>query len=346
MNLQTVLGKPLTPPYDVVLAHEHLNIDIRCWADTEHPLFERLADQKVDQATLAEVRKNPFACLDNLVLDEEHVMLRELRDLVGTKTLLIDVTPDHLGGDVDRLARLSRLSGVDVIRGCGAYIERSWPETFQSYDEQQFAERILSQFKAPNPPAVIGEIGTSAPMTAAERRSLAGAALAQAVLDVPLYVHLHPWEPDAPAALDVVEAHGGDLARTVLCHMDVTAPPAIDRIEDLLRRGCFVAFDIWGDEDVYGDVAMPRDVDRARATADLVSRGWGARLLHSHDICTKSQLRNFEGPGFAHVPANVPSLLRQAGLTDDEIARQLAINALSLLGLDEGHPVEAGGIRR
>jgi phosphotriesterase-related protein len=256
------------------------------------------------------------------------------------------VTPDHLGGDVDQLARLSRMSGVDVIRGCGAYIERSWPEAFHSFDEQQFAEHILNQFETARPPAVIGEIGTSAPMTAAERRSLAGAALAQAELDVPLYVHLHPWEPDAHAAIDLVEAHGGDLARTVLCHMDVTAPSAIDMIEDLLRRGCFVAFDIWGDEDIYGDVEMPADVDRARATADLVSRGWSARLLHSHDICTKSQLRKFGGPGFAHLPAKVPSLFRQAGLTDDDIERQLATNALSLLGLGEDHPVEAGGIGR
>ena len=333
MSPVTVLGEPLTADYDVVLAHEHLLIDIRAWADTEHALYQQLAHRPVDESSLPEVRQNPFACLDNLVLDDEEVAFQELSHLSGTRALVVDVTPDHLGGRPEQLARLSERTGVDIVRGCGAYVQESWPDDFADLTAEQFADRIRAQFDTDRPPAVIGEIGTGSPVTPAESRSLAGAARAQADLDVPLYVHLHPWQPDALAALDLVERSGGNLERTVLCHLDVTTPQRIDQTERLLRRGCYVAFDIWGDEFVYGDVAMPTDVARAAATAELVARGWGHRLVHSQDVCTKSQLRRWGGPGYSHIPERLPSLLGDAGLSAEEIGRQLARNALALLGV-------------
>src|SRR5918911_154073 len=68
MKAVTVDGRSLAERYELALAHEHVFIDIRCWLDETHAPSRHLRDRPVDGTTLAEVRGNPFACLDNLLL--------------------------------------------------------------------------------------------------------------------------------------------------------------------------------------------------------------------------------------------------------------------------------------
>jgi len=343
---RTVLGEPLADGYDLVLAHEHLLIDIRCWLDEDaRERDPALVDAAVGPDTLAAVRRNPFACLDNLVLDDEELLLGELAALraVAGRALVVDVTPETVGRDVGGLAQLSRRSGVDVVYGCGPYIDASWPAGLRGRDSERHAEAIAAQFRALGPgvpvPAVIGEIGTSAPVTPDERAALRGAGMAQALLGVPLYVHVDPWAPQAHEALDLLEAAGADLARVVVCHLDVSVRGSgnggdgggLALHQSLLRRGCLVAFDIWGDEYAYGDRGMPTDEQRLAATLELIAAGHGDRLLHAHDVCTKTQLRRFGGRGFTRLSEWLRPRLEQAGLSAAEIHGQLAGNARRLL---------------
>ena len=85
---------------------------------------------------------------------------------------------------------------------------------------------------------MIGEIGTGDPIEPVERASLRGAAMAQAELGVPLYVHLHPWARRGHEALDIVESAGGDLERTVLCHLDPQIPGWLGLSRRAVRAGC------------------------------------------------------------------------------------------------------------
>lgn len=332
---RTVLGDPVVPDaYDLVLAHEHLLIDITCWLDEAHPAYERLRGVHVDDDTIDLVRSHPFACPDNLVLDSTDVAVDELSAGPDRpRMLVVDVTPDTVGCDPERLAQISERSGVDVVRGCGPYIEKSWHGLDLTADE--VTARVRSAFCARRPAAVIGEIGTSSPITSGERRALTGAARAQAELAAPLYVHVDPWSPEAHEALDIVEKAGGDLSRTVICHMDIVATRNPEYVFGVLSRGAWVAIDIWGDEDDYGGDPMPLDTERLSAVLRLMERGWGSRLVHSQDVCTKSQLSRFGGPGYLHLWRTVRPLLASAGLDERDLADQMAGNALRLLTHDE-----------
>ena len=155
--------------------------------------------------------------------------------------------------------------------------------------------------------------------------------MAQGRLDVPLYVHLHPWARRGHEALDIVEAGGGDLSRTVLCHLDPQIPGGLDYHAELCERGATIAFDIWGDDFDYGAVAMPSDEQRLSALLELIERGLGDRLVHSQDVCTKTQLRRWGGPGFDHLPRTVGPRMRAAGLDGEEVHRQLVGNVTALL---------------
>lgn len=330
-QVRTVLGDRPATRYDHVLAHEHLLIDISCWVDTDHPLYRRLRDVVVGSDTIDLVRAHPFASPDNVVLSDPDVAVEELTtgDDRPDRLLIIDVTPDTAGADPQRLAEISRRTGIDIVRGCGRYIEKSWSDG--AVDPDTVTTEILAAFADPIPAAVIGEIGTSAPMTTAESVALQGAARAQAELGAPLYLHVDPWAPDSQRALDIVQREGADLSRTVVCHQDISAGRDRSIVRDLLDRGVWVAIDIWGDEDAYGGTPMPTDTQRMAALLQLIDDGWGDRLLHSQDVCTKSQLRRFGGPGYLHLWNRIRPRLADAGLTVRQIHDQLAGNALRLL---------------
>jgi phosphotriesterase-related protein len=332
---RTVLGGPLRDAYDTVLAHEHLLIDIRCWHDDTHAPTRDLRDVAVTHDTVGRVRENPFACLDNLVLDDPQVAGEELAELEDLgATLVIDVTPDSVGRDPERLAAIARASGVDIVMGCGPYIAEARPGDDPDWPPEHYRDALLGQLRVDGPrPAVIGEIGTSDPIHPVEVAALTGAAQAQAALPgVALYVHLHPFARRGHEALDIVGDAGGDLERTVLCHLDPQIPAGLDYHRSLLERGCTIAFDLWGDEDQYGADRMPTDDERIAALLELIGAGFGGQLVHSHDVCLKSQLERFGGPGYAHIPRVVRPRLRAAGLAEAEVARQLSGNARALLG--------------
>jgi phosphotriesterase-related protein len=329
-----VLGGRLRDRYDTVLAHEHLLIDIRCWHDDTHAATRDLRDVMVTAETVGRVRENPFACLDNLVLDDEATAVEELASLEGCgTTLVIDVTPDSVGRDPARLARIARASGLDIVMGCGPYIAQARPRDDPSWPPERYRDELLACLRADGPrPAVIGEIGTGDPIQPVEAAALTGAAQAQATLHgIALYVHLHPFARRGHEALDIVERGGGDLARTVLCHLDPQIPAGLDYHRSLLARGCTIAFDLWGDEDQYGADRMPTDDERIAALLELIGAGYGGQLVHSHDVCLKSQLARLGGPGYAHIPRVVRPRLLAAGLSEAEVARQLSGNARALL---------------
>ena len=330
----TVLGKPLADDYATVLAHEHLACDIRCWLDARHQPTEHLADQQVTAANLDQVRTNPFACADNLVLDDTDLVAEELAGLaaVAGPHLVVEVTPDSIGRDIQTIVSLSERTGVDVVYGCGRYIEESRPEDGPEIQPTEYRDEILAEFRVSGPtPAVIGEIGTGDPIAEVERKALLGASMAQAELGVPLYVHLHPWARLGHEAMDLVEEGGGSLGQTILCHLDPQIPGGLDYHRALMDRGATISFDLWGDDMDYGDQSMPTDEERIEALCELIDDGYGDRIVHSHDICTKTQLKKFGGPGFAHLPGRVAAMMAEAGLSEVEIHRQLAGNALNLI---------------
>ncbi|MEI8335132.1 MAG: phosphotriesterase-related protein, partial [Chloroflexota bacterium] len=172
---------------------------------------------------------------------------------------------------------------------------------------------------------VIGEIGTSDPIDPREARVLRAACAAQRETGTTLYVHLDPWGRAGHAVLDACEAAGVDLDRVVLAHLDASLPDhAYHR--SLAARGAWIGYDIWGDEDAYGGRGMPTDDLRIAGVLVAHLDGWEDRLLVSQDVCLKSQLRAFGGPGYDHLLVDVRPRLEAAGLDPLEVDALLVDN--------------------
>ena len=172
---------------------------------------------------------------------------------------------------------------------------------------------------------LIGEIGTSDPIEPREARVLRAACAAQRETGRTIVVHLDPWGRAGHAVLDACEAAGVDLARIVLAHLDPSLPDhAYHR--SLAARGAWISYDIWGDEDAYGGRGMPTDDLRIAAVLLAHMDGWEDRLLVSQDICLKSQLHAFGGPGYDHLLVDVAPRLRAAGMDRLELDALLVDN--------------------
>jgi phosphotriesterase-related protein len=270
---------------------------------------------------MAEVRRDPFAVRDNLFLDDEDVACQELAQFAtaGGHTI-VDLTLPDIGRHPARLQRVAERTGLAIIMGCGHYIDGAHPSWLAEEDEDRIAARLLRELRngvpvpgeAPVRAGVVGEIGTSDPITGREQTVLRAAARVQRETGAPLFVHLDPWGRAGHQALDIVETAGADLRRVVLCHLDPTLPDLAYH-RSLVDRGATISYDIWGDEDGYGGKGMPADTMRIGALEAAVAEGWIAQVAISQDICTKSQLRQHGGPGYAHFLTRIVPALRERG---------------------------------
>jgi phosphotriesterase-related protein len=185
---------------------------------------------------------------------------------------------------------------------------------------ETIAARLLSELRdgvpvtegAPVRAGVIGEIGTSDPISAMERRVLEAASAVQQQTGAPLFIHLDPWGRAGHQALDIAEKAGADLQRVVLCHLDPSLPDTPYH-RSLTERGATICYDIWGDEAAYGGKGMPTDAQRVAALETAIHEGWINRVGVAQDVCTKTQLRRHGGAGYAHLLTRIIPELRRRG---------------------------------
>jgi phosphotriesterase-related protein len=94
----------------------------------------------------------------------------------------------------------------------------------------------------------------------------------------------------------------------VVGHVASVASADLSFLESLLRRGVYLQFDVLGNP---LDLELPNR-PMVDAIETLIERGYAGRILVSHDVCTKFQLREYGGYGFTFVQSVlVPHLLRR-----------------------------------
>ena len=167
---------------------------------------------------------------------------------------------------------------------------------------------------------LIGEIGVSSDFTAAERKSLQGAARAQVQTGLPLMVHLPGWFRLGDEVLDVVEKEGVDPRHVVLCHMNPSHADTDYQVR-LAHRGAFIEYDMIGMNYFYADqqVQCPSDDDAARGILTLAEQGYLNRVLLSQDVFLKMMLTRYGGNGYAYIQHHFLPRLQRHGLDDKEL---------------------------
>ena len=320
----------------VTLPHEHLLIDFKVmFAEPAAASDKGRAWEPVSLANLGWVRQNFNASLDNLRLTDEQVAKDEIRLFkdAGGRTV-IDPTPTSLARDPEALARIARATGLNIVMGAGYYVAAAHPADMDARSEDSLVREIVREVtvgvgdtgvKA----GLIGEIGNTWPWTDNEKKVVRAAVEAQRQTGAPLMLHPGRHETAPMQLIELVQKHGGDVRRTIMCHIERTI--ADERhLHDLADTGVWLEYDLFGMENSYypynPDFDMPNDGGRMRQILALIARGHHDQILMSHDIAYKSSLTKYGGYGYHHLLVNVVPRLRRKGVDDAGLRRLLVDN--------------------
>lgn len=332
--VMTVTGPIATAEMGVTLMHEHILNDCRCWWNPpEEPERAHLGSAKVHAGILGELRMDPFVNLDNCGLDDPELAIAELLAFkkAGGHTV-VDPTCQGIGRNPLKLRAISAATGLQIVMGSGYYLQKSHPPALKSMNKTDVADELVREARegvdgTDAKIGLIGEIGVSSDFAADEERSLRGAAMAQARTQLPIMVHLPAWFRLGGRVLDIIAEEGGDLAHTVLCHMNPSGED-VDYQTACARRGAFIEYDMIGMDYWYADqqVQCPSDEDNARAIKRLIDLGFLDKILLSQDVFIKMMLTHYGGFGYAYVVTHFVERLKRHGVTDRQITTMLIDN--------------------
>ncbi len=294
MDVWTVLGPVSGPDLGVTLPHEHVFIDL---------VREYRGDGLLNDRALA---------------------VEELRHYVeaGGRTV-VDCTSIGLGRDPLALADVARETGLNIVMGCGYYRDPYLPPELDRMGVAEAAELIVRDIEEGVDgtgvrAGVIGEIGSDrGHLSALEERSFRAAARAHHRTGLTITTHAARWPVGLPQ-LDLLAEEGVEPSRVVVGHCDLVPDPGYHL--ELARRGAWVQLDTVQGESEY-DVRS-----RLAWIRNLAGHGHLDRVLLSHDVCLRSNLRALGGSGYAYVPTTFADQLRADGFSDADVHAILVDN--------------------
>jgi predicted metal-dependent phosphotriesterase family hydrolase len=310
-HVQTVLGPVDPATLGVTLPHEHTQIAL--WhIESRWDYWQLTRDA-------------------DLIATE----LGAFRDAGGGT--IVDLTLPGVGRDPAWLQDVARATGLNVVMGCGWYRTAYYPPALlvdrRSVDS--LADELVREISegvgdGRVRPGIIGEIGTDKTwISALEERVHRAAARAARRTGLALTTHA-VLSPVGLDQLKIFEAEGADPTRVVIGHAD--SYPHLDHYLAIVERGASVEFDFLGMSFTPAErLGEGRVIE---LLCELLARGHVERVLLSQDVCHDSQLSHYGGNGYTYLARTFLPRLREAGVSDAEIATMTVDNPRRLLTVD------------
>jgi len=343
-KVQTVLGVIENQDVGITLPHEHFFIDGKCiFTEPEAASDRALAYEPVDWHNLSWLRYHPYQNLDNMrLLDEQEAIDEAMIFRKSGGRTIVDVTINGIGRDPKALARISRVTGLNVVMGSGYYIAPSLGPEVDTKTEAEITDEIVQDITVGVGgtgirSGLIGEIGCTWPLHINEDKVLRAAAKAQQKAGACLSVHPGRNRQAPFDVVDILEKSGADLSRVIICHIDARIRDHEGRTQ-MLQKGCILEYDLWGWEghfptywtaDDYMD--LPNDTQRIHEIRRHIEEGYVDQIVISHDICAKTRRVRYGGWGYAHILNYVVPMMRRRGITQEQIDNIIIANPRRLL---------------
>ena len=316
------------------LMHEHIFIDFQEPA----PVVRKKATEvgrslrPLSWATLDSIRAGQ-ASLDNGMLVDFEESLAEVMEFKrrGGGTI-VDVSNFGLGRDPDALLQVSQASDLNVVMGAGWYAKEFHPLNMDRLTVEEMTRTIVRDIvigaEGTNVRSgIIGEVGIGGhPLTDNELKSVRASARAARLTGAPISFHVGGYREEKFRVLDVVESEGVNLRNVVMGHSNSLAVD-IPFARRLLARGVFIEFDYLGAPGSPGGYLSDRnDFKVARGIAQLVKEGFADRIVLSHDVCQKIQLKKYGGAGYFYIHDYFLPALKRMGVSEADIDLMMVQN--------------------
>lgn len=346
MSVITVQGIMDSNKLGIIAPHEHVFADIRNqFKEFTEASKRALSEQKVGIRNLDILSRNPYAVKDNLVLNDIRIVEEELlRFKKAGGDTIVDATNIGIGRDPEALRDISRTIGINIIAGCGYYTHDTHPEDMNSKTVEDITNEMLTDIKEGISrtgirAGVIGELGTSEEIHPNEKKVLIASAKAQAETGIAIIVHTYPWEKQGLLALKILSESGANLSKVCLCHVDVEID--LKYCRDIIKSGAYIEFDDFGKKYFidkryrgFAGGVFARDIERVRAIKNLIEEGYLSSILITCDVCLKTLLHKYGGWGYDHILTNIVPMMRDEGITDEQIDILLRENPRRFLNIE------------
>src|SRR3954469_2789730 len=346
-KVMTVLG-PIEPEaLGTTLIHEHIVFDLSVYHEQRFGpgKSEPLPDEPLGIEHLWILKNDVARLRDNVhqrSLDIAVTELERFKEVGGSS--VVEVSSGGLVPNYDGLAQIAARTGLNIIAGTGYYIGASHPAELAAKSVGQVADEMLRDVVEGFPDlggtgvraGVLGEIGTTEPLSETERTVLEATGRVQAQTGTAIVLHpdsVHRTYEQIARTLDILERAGAALDRVIISHCDDRLHPNYDSYAKLVARGCTLAFDTFGKQSYYVTRGRqyPSDEIRVETIARLVGDGLAGSVTLSHDVCYKTDLTRWGGDGYGHVCRNIVPRLQQAGVSQAAVEQMLVENPRRLL---------------
>lgn len=329
MPIHTVLGPIEAADLGPTSIHEHLLSDLSMWA--KPPREQPPAGVPISPELAGYLRWNALSVPENLVLDDAGLAAEELAYVAAAGgSGVVELTLGGMGRRIEELPAISRAAGVHVMVGAGFYVEDTMPDDIRTADVDTIAELLIGQLTdgigdTGIRPAILGEIGTSWPVSDAEWRSVRASARAGIETGTAVYTH---QSFRGKGGVDVLEAlldEGMPVDRVVIGHLDELWDREYHR--EIAQSGAMLAYDTFGTDAYYGSAKLraPSDGERLEMVEWLLSEGYGSQLVIGADIWMKMHMHRNGGHGYDHLFRRIgPAIAEIAG--DEAVARTILVD--------------------
>jgi len=253
--------------------------------------------------------------------------LRALR-AAGIETI-VDPTAPGLGRYIPRLQRINDAVDLNIVVATGVYAFLELPNFLAYRSVDAISELFVREIREG-----IDDTGVRAAFLkcAVERHGIVGdvprilAAVAAAAVetDAPVMVHTNAAAATGIPALEALTAAGVDPLRIVIAHAGDSNDLAYLRA--IADAGAVLGFDRFNIEHFNPDAR------RIETLLALLAEGYGDRIHLSHDAACFMDFMvgdpafAHEKPDYLHISTKVLPALRDAGVTDAQIAELLVEN--------------------
>ena len=272
--------------------------------------------------------------------------LSELK-AAGVDTI-VDLTVIGLGRYIPRIQRVARQIDLNIIVATGVYTYNDVPMYFHFRGPgtvlegpevmvDMFVRDIQEGIAGTGVKAAILKCATDEPgVTRGVERILRAVAQAHRRTGVPISTHTHAHTRRGLEQQRIFTEEGVDLSRVVIGHSGDTTD--LEYLEELMAAGSYIGMDRFGI-----DTILPFE-DRVDTVAKLCARGRADKMVLSHDAaCFNDWLPEAAIPAvlprwhFLHIHHDVIPVLKQRGVTDEQLKAMLVDNPRKIFEAQGGY---------
>ena len=270
------------------------------------------------------------------VLDDEDAAVEEMKDLVraGAGTV-VECTSRGLGPDPGALRRIARASGINIIASAGFYRRIVYPDYVLTETAEGLARRMIDEVEngiagTGVRPGMLAEFASHDEGEPDEHVEKVWRAAARTQLATGLPITTHCWVgKGADWEIEILTAEGVPPDKIVIGHLGANRPD-MDLARRVLDTGVNVGVDCVGYDERVGFVDY-FDPERAQLIKTFIDWSHLSQITISRDMMRKYALKKHGGKGYSYLFEGFTDILRENGISDDEIHTLLVENPRRIL---------------